>query len=483
MADQMTAALTGVYGHPVVKTPGLDRLAAEGVRFDAAYTNCPLCVPARAAMLSGRHVSRTRTYDNGAILPCDVPTYAHHLRASGYEVVASGKLHLIGADQLHGFERRFTTDIYPSTFKWTPSWQGYQKNGIANDKAELADEGRIGVCDWSRQLDYDTEVQFRALEFLRARRQTADTASDRPFCLLVSYTHPHPPYQITPEYWNMYEGAEIEMPSVDEDMTCPSQMDRWLYQYEGVPRGIVQDADRMYSLRRSYYGMVSFVDAQVAELIETLGRCGLRDSTAIIFTADHGDMLCERQLIEKRAFYEWSARVPLIASFPKNWATGATCAEPVSLIDFFPTIIEFAGAPAPTDTDGQSFLGLLESPRERSPERVVFSEYHGEGVASPCFMARKGTFKYVHIFGHEPQLFNLADDPNETRNLAGKRGFGEIERSLHQEIMKQFDPEAIAVDVTRSQAERTLMQRAMNEGERTRWDYQPFFDETKRYVR
>lgn len=484
MADQMTAALTGVYGHPVVKTPALDRLAAEGVRFDAAYTNCPLCVPARAAMLSGRHVSRTRTYDNGAILPCDVPTYAHHLRAAGYEVVASGKMHLIGADQLHGFERRLTTDIYPSTFKWTPSWQGYQKNGIANDKAKLVDEGRIGVCDWSRQLDYDTEVQFRALEFLWSRRPTADTASDRPFCLLVSYTHPHPPYQITPEYWNMYEGAEVEMPAVSDGvMHCQSQMDRWLYEYEGVPKEIVQDTDRMYTLRRTYYGMVSFVDAQVAELIETLEKCGLRDNTAIVFTADHGDMLCKRQLIEKRAFYESSARIPLIASFPKDWATGATCAEPVSLIDIFPTLVEFTDAPALIDADGQSFLSLLDSPRADRPERVVISEYHGEGVAAPCFMARKGMFKYVYIYGHEPQLFDLENDPEETNNLAGKQSFSEIETSLREELLSRFDPEAIAADVKRNQAERILMQGAMNEGEHTTWDYQPFFDETERYVR
>ncbi len=194
MADQMTAALTGAYGHPVVKTPALNQLCAEGVRFDAAYTNSPICTPARAAMLSGRYVSRTRTYDNAAILPSDVPTYAHHLRLAGYETVVSGKLHLVGADQLHGFERRLTADIYPSAFNWTPDWRDYKENGIKNQKGKSVEEKRIGVRNRTRQLDYDSETQSRALEFLRSARKGAGKRDSRPFCLLVSFTHPHPPY-------------------------------------------------------------------------------------------------------------------------------------------------------------------------------------------------------------------------------------------------------------------------------------------------
>jgi len=170
MADQMAAAFTEAYGHPVAKTPVLDRLGEEGVRFDSAYTNCPLYTPARAAMLSSRYVSRTRTYGNAAILPSDVSTYAHHLRLAGYETVASGKMHLVGADQLHGFERRLTKDIYPSTFKWTPDWRDYNENGIQNQKARSLAENKIGMRNSTRQLDYDNEVQFRALEFLKSRR-------------------------------------------------------------------------------------------------------------------------------------------------------------------------------------------------------------------------------------------------------------------------------------------------------------------------
>ena len=477
MADQMTAALTGAYGHPVVKTPALDRLCREGVRFDSAYSNCPICTPARAAMLSGRYVSRTRTYDNGAILPCDVPTYAHHLRLAGYEVAVSGKMHLVGADQLHGFEHRLTPDIYPTGFAWTPSWDGYTDKGIVNDKGHMVEEKWIGVREWSHQLNYDTDVQNQAIEFLRTRGDSENEES-RPFCLLVSFTHPHPPYLITQEFWDMYEDAEIDMPNVSEDvMSCRSQMDRWLYEYEGVSEEALRDKERMYTLRRTYYGMVSYVDAQVAELVNTLEQNGLDHNTAIIFTSDHGDMLCDRQLIEKRTFYEWSCRIPLIASFPDQWATDAACSVPVSLVDLFPTLTEFTGASKPVDVDGTSFLELLQQP-DQDQNRIVYSEYHCEGVKAPCFMARKGTMKYVYIHGADPQLFDLSTDPREVCDLAGDPKFRAIEDELREEILNRFDPAAIADDVIRSQAERILMHRAMNEGQPTKWGKTVFPGET-----
>ena len=425
-------------------------------------------------MLSGRHVSRTRTYDNAAILPSDVSTYAHHLRLAGYETVASGKMHLVGADQLHGFERRLTRDIYPTTFKWTPNWKDYHENGIQNQKARNLDEKRIGMRDKTHQLDYDNNVQAKAIQFLKSRRSSTLKSDSRPFCLLVSYTHPHPPYLISQKYWNLYEGADIEIPKVSkEEKACRSQMDMWLQQYEGVPDEVVQNAERMRTFRRTYYGMVSYVDELVGELLKTLEDCGLRDDTAILFTSDHGDMLCERQLIEKRSFYELSARVPMIASYPKRWAKGMTRSEPVSLIDIFPTIAGFTQSPEPIDIDGRSFLNLLEGKEDRGAERIIFSEYHCEGVAGACFMVRKGTFKYIYIHGYDAQLFDLRSDPKELNNLAGKSRYAKQEKALRSEIFDRFDPAEIEKDVYKSQAERKLMQKAMDQGQPTTWDLQP----------
>ena len=122
MADQLPPHFTGAYGHPVVQTPNIDLLAARGMRFDAAYCNSPLCAPARAAFLTGQAITRIGAWDNAAEFAASVPTFAHHLRLMGYRTCLSGKMHFIGPDQLHGFERRLTTDIYPADFAWTPNW-------------------------------------------------------------------------------------------------------------------------------------------------------------------------------------------------------------------------------------------------------------------------------------------------------------------------------------------------------------------------
>jgi choline-sulfatase len=153
----------------------------------------------------------------------------------------------------------------------------------------------------------------------------------------------------------------------------------------------------------------------------------------------------------------------------------------VSLIDLFPTLVELAEADEATDIDGHSLLGLLEDPsRADAPERVVLSEYHGEGVRAPCFMVRRGNFKYIHIHGHEAQLFDLADDPGETRNLAGDPGYRQVEVELREEVSSRFDPDAIAADVEHSQTERILMQRAMERGRPTTWDHRPGYEEVER---
>ncbi len=467
MADQLTCALTGAYGHPVVRTPALDGLAGEGVRFDAACTPCPLCTPARSALFSGRYVSRTRTYDNACVLPSDVPTWAHHLRAGGYQTVAAGKLHFVGADQLHGLQRRLTADIYPADFSWTPDADVYEgDDGRSYDKALRAKDA--GPCDDSEQLAYDEGVHAAALEFLRCRRD------DRPLCLLVSYSHPHPPYLAPRAFWDLYEGCEIALPPgrgiPAGDRTA---MERWLHARQGLSPADAGDEQMLRRLHRAYYAMVSYVDDKLGELLAALSAAGLRENTAVLFLSDHGDMLGSRRLVQKRCFFEWSVRVPLIASFPRRWGCGRTVRAPVSLLDVFPTLTQLAGAPEPIDVDGESLLGLLEGPAGERPERVVLSEYHGEWVPRPCFMARRGAFKYVWARGADRQLYDLDNDPQERDDLSARPEHAGVAAELHRAILERFDPEAIEADMLRSRAERRLMRSAMQAGEPTRWDHRP----------
>ena len=472
MADQLAPFQTGPYGNREVKTPHLDRLAREGITFTTAYSSSPLCVPARAALMSGRYVSRIGVYDNASVLHSEIPTFAHHLRAAGYETTLSGKMHFVGADQLHGFERRLTADIYPADFAWTPQWEGGNTlNPRGTPKARMALEARVAANP--SQMQYDDNAQQKALAFLRDRPSGA-SASQRPFLLCVSFSDPHGPYVVPQELWDLYEGVPITLPEVPADMAPhQSTMDQWVNKFNGLGLVDMRDRKALYRLRRTYYGQVSYVDRKLGELLDCLKARNELTNTVVLFTSDHGDMLAERLMVEKRTFYEWGARVPLIAWSPSRWKGGRTSPEPVSLIDIFPTLSEIAGAAAPIEIDGRSFLNLLEGRPDTGAPRVAISEYHGEGVLAPCFMIREGDFKYVHVTGAEDQLFNLRDDPGEWKNLAGDGQHRDVETRLRGRLLHEFDPQAIHRAVLLSQQRRLLMKEAMNSGQRTRWDYQP----------
>jgi choline-sulfatase len=244
----------------------------------------------------------------------------------------------------------------------------------------------------------------------------------------------------------------------------------------------LDNRENLYNLQRAYYALVTYVDRKVGELLQALDDYGLRDNTLIIFISDHGDMLGERRMIQKRSFYEYSAQVPWIISYPKRWQSGIKIKEPVSLIDLMPTILDFVGVDEERilPIDGRSVIPLLEG--ESEPERYVFSELHAEGVNTTCFMVRQGDFKYIHVTGYEPQLYNLIEDPQEWNNLACHPEYKGIQNKLHDLIMTHFNPEAIEQDVRDRIAQRQIIKGAM-QITGTKWDYQPFFDATKQYWR
>jgi choline-sulfatase len=452
MADQLVPFLTGPYGDPVAITPNMDALAREGVRYDAAYTPYPLCSPARAAFMCGQYASRHGCYDNAAILPADVPTLAHSLTLAGYDTVLSGKMHFVGPDQLHGFETRLTTDVYPAAMDWVPT-QDPEGRFVRGGHARSYVPQRVGVVEWSKFLAYDEETQFRALEYLRAKPQ-------RPFFMVVSFHHPHDPFQVTQELWDLYDGVDIPIPETPDAIEY-SAMDRWANEAHETDAVDLRDPGNLRALRRAYYALVTYVDRKLGDLLNAIP-----DDTLVLFTSDHGDMLAEKAMVQKRTFYEWSARIPLLV----RWPDGRTGVEtrPVSLLDVAPTILDLLGAER-LEMDGGSLL---------EPEGTVFSEYHVEKVRAPCFMVRRGDMKYVYIHEHGEQLFDLASDPGEWTNLAGTHDTKEY-RDM---ILDRFDPDAIARHGAESVRRRELIARAMAKTS-TRWDYSPFFDATKQYVR
>src|SRR6188768_3008506 len=209
MVDQLAGTLFQDGPAKFLHAPNLAALAARSTRFANAYTASPLCAPSRASFMSGQLPSRTRVYDNAAEFASDIPTFAHHLRRGGYHTSLSGKMHFVGPDQLHGFEERLTTDIYPADFGWTPD---YNKPGERIDwwYHNMGSVKDAGIAEITNQLEYDDEVAFLA------RRRLFDFARYRdtlPFCLMVSFTHPHDPYAARAKYWSQYRDADIDLPA------------------------------------------------------------------------------------------------------------------------------------------------------------------------------------------------------------------------------------------------------------------------------
>ena len=475
MADQLSTRALPPYA-ALAKAPATAALAAEGVVFDAAYAASPLCAPSRAAVMTGLLPSRTGAYDNAADFPTTLPTIAHRLRVEGYRTCLAGKMHFVGPDQLHGYEERVTTDIYPAGFGWTPDWR--------HDGARLPwyhDMSAVfgaGVQAATLQLDYDDEVAFRARRWLTDAARGRD---GRPFFLTVSFSHPHDPYQVPREYFERYRDDEIPPPPLAEP--DPSTLDPHSLRLRAMIEADVRrpSDDDVRRARRAYCAAVSYVDDRLAELTALLTTLALRDDTVVVLTSDHGDFLGERGLWYKMSFLEPAARVPLVVSAPGRLAPRRV-GRPVSLVDLVPTLLELAGAPdAASETDGTSLVSLLEEGRG-GPERVL-GEYLAEGVHAPAVMLRSGRHKLVACDGDPDQLYDLAEDPLELVNLAASPSHAGLHGELRRELEALWDLDALHARVLDSQRARHLVVRALGQGAYTSWDFEPFVDAGSRYVR
>ena len=478
-ADQMTALALSLYGHAQVRTPHLERLAGSGTVFENAYCNFPLCVPSRMSMLAGRYANAIAMWDNAIEMPASVPTLAHYLRNQGYHTVLCGKMHFIGPDQVHGFDERITTDIYPANFAWTPDWiagERYRPTGI-NLRAVVD----AGLCVRGLQIDYDEEVEFAGVQKLY---DLARFNRDKPFLLWVSFTHPHSPFITTRRYWDLYDHDAVDMPAVPAfDVEEMDVMSRWLYYAHG---GDLHDVtgEHVRNARHAYYGMCSYIDDKLGRLLDTLEVLGIEDETAVVFTSDHGEMLGERGQWFKQSFHEWSARVPLIARIP-GLQSVPRVSELVSLVDLLPTFLDVAvqdgDVPEPvTPADGRSLLPLMRGQAADRPNQVV-SEYTGEGVCAPCRMVRRDHVKFIYTHGHPDLMYDLAADPLELDNLIGRPEYAGIERELRAEILRDWDPERIHHACIRSQKERLFIHRST--GGEPGWAYEYRSGDGQRYVR
>ncbi len=483
MADQLSARFLGCYGHPVVKSPNIDRLAEQGLLYETAYCNSPLCTPARYAFMTGQYVSKCGGYDNAAYMPATMPTFAHYLRLMGYRTCLAGKMHFVGPDQLHGFEERLTTDVYPADFGWIPDWNQPDQR-IDLWYHNMSSVKQAGVAAVTNQLAYDDEVGSQAL---RAIYDHARGTDPRPLLLVTSFIHPHDPYAARREYWDLYRHDDIDMPRVGR----PPREHQDPHNLR-LERAIALDAVDITAqdIRRSrhaYYANISYVDRWLGRIRGALETAGLAESTAIIFTSDHGEMLGEHGLWYKMSFREPSCRVPLIIRDPWE-AESKRVAAPVSHVDILPTLVDLAteqDSSPPEVIDPLAGQSLIPRGRDSAnPGRVhIVSEYLGEGTVQPMLMLRSEKFKYTCCPGDPEQLFDPIADPDELDNLAAKSGYATVMSEFRRAADAHWDVQAVRQAVVADQVRRRAVHAALKKGRYQSWDYQPQRDASKEYSR
>ena len=430
MSDQHTRDFTGCYGHTVVETPNIDRLADRGTRFTSAYTTCPICVPARASLATGRYVHQIGNWDNGCPYDGGVPSWGHRLRSQGHRVDSIGKLHFRCQEDDVGF----TKAIDPlNVVDGVGDILGcIRENPPFRKKRPGIDGAGPGTSTYQ---EYDAKTTDRACRWLEAHRD-----DETPWVLFVSFVCPHPPYLSPESLFRLYPQDDLPLPPQwrGEDWPDHPAIDhfrRFFDFAEPFPEPVLRN------LAAAYFGVCTYLDGQIGQVLHALDANGLAERTRIAYTSDHGEHLGARGIFGKFTMYEESAAVPLILSGP-DVPDGATVDTPVSFVDFFPTVMEAVGA-SPSDEDadlpGRSLYDTVRSP---DGDRTVFSEYHAVGSQNAIYMLRDRRHKYVHYVNGPPQLFDLEVDPQELNDLSASPDHRAVLGDFESRLRALLDPEA-----------------------------------------
>ncbi|WP_447991394.1 sulfatase-like hydrolase/transferase [Achromobacter spanius] len=434
MSDEHNPAFMGCSGHPFIKTPNLDALAARGARFPNAYTPSPICVPARAAFATGHRVHQTRHWDNAMPYVGDPQGWGHVLQQQGINVESIGKLHYRNEEDPVGFDAEHIPMhvVGGHGMVWASIRDPYLP--VAGRKRMLGD--RIGMGE-SPYTSYDRSVTDRTLEWLRA-------AADRgePFVLYVGLVAPHFPLIAPREFFDLYDARQI--PDAKLHPKDGYERHPWVQAYAEFERSedTFESEDERVNAFLAYYGLCSFLDSNVGRIVDALGALGLADSTHVVYTSDHGDNVGARGLWGKSTLYQESVGIPMILAGPD--VSPSVCDTAVDLLDLYPTILQGVGVdPTPHmgTRPGQSLFDIARQPVD--DDRAVLSEYHAAGSNTAGFMLRKGPWKYHHYVRFQPELFNLESDPGELHDLAGEPAYAAVLAGMKAALYAICNPEEV----------------------------------------
>lgn len=444
MSDEHNARVMGCAGDPVVHTPNLDALAARGVRFDAHYCSSPICTPARQSFTTGRYVAQHNVWTNTVGVPESWPTLPRLMRESGYDPFLIGKMHY-REGRTYGFttlgrvsgggKKAGDAETQPVRER-----RRLQPGDFPDRGTQLGEE--FSPLGETTDLDASIDVDRRnlAVKFLRERPDDA-----KPFFLVVGFISPHYPLVAPPDYLARYKD-KVPPPEIPPGYTDTLPMNYRLLRnvrfFERVPEEIAKLA------RESYYARVEWTDRQIGGVLDALRASSFADNTVVIYTSDHGENLGEHGLWWKNCMYDSGARVPLIISWPARWPGGQSRAGACQVVDLVQTIAELGQIKASPDWNGDSMVPWLDRPSHPWKDRAVCEFYSGY-IASGITMIREKDWKYVYHaranerFGPERELYHLAADPKELRNLAKDPGQQGRLAAMHAALIKELgeDPE------------------------------------------
>jgi choline-sulfatase len=434
MSDEHNKRVLGSYGHPMIRTPNLDALAARGTRFTSAYTNCPICVPARAAFATGQYVHKIRYWDNAIAYDGKIPTWGHRLMAQGHHVTSIGKLHYLDSDaQRNGFDE----EILPlHIVNGVGDLLGLIREELPRrpGSANLGPEAGRGESEYTK---YDRSIADETVKWLK---QKAPALQAKPWALYVGFVSPHFPLIAPPQFYDLYPEDAVPWPDMYEKDQRPR------HPFTDAMRKCLcyDDAFDAAMVRRAiaaYFGLTSFLDDNVGRILRALEETGLMNNTRVVYSSDHGDNLGTRGMWGKSTMYEESAGIPMIMAGP-GVPESSVCDTPVTLADGFPTFIHALGAKSHPEDAKLPGTSLIDIAQGLVPPRTVLSEYHAAGAVCGAYMIRHGQWKYIHYATLPPMLFDLAADPYERKDLGRDPQYRSVIAECERALRKVVDPEA-----------------------------------------
>lgn len=446
MSDEHSKRVCGAYGNPLIRTPNIDRLAAQGTTFDSAYTNCPICVPARASFATGRYVHQIRYWDNAFPYTGEPEGWGHRLLAEGHRCESIGKLHYRQEEDGAGFGKQH---IPLHVLGGKGDVQGMIRTPPPSrpSTAQLAGDAGKGN---STYLDYDRDIRDRTIDWLE---DAGKRRGEKPWCLFVSLVCPHFPLVAPPEFFDLYPFDELPMPTLRDQGDVPDDHPvlkklREVQNYEDHFR----DEQQIKTALAAYWGMVSFQDDNIGRILSALDRSGLAEDTIVVYTSDHGDNLGTRKFWGKSTMYEESAGIPMIVKGP-GVPVGKRVDTPVTLADGYRTILDAVGLAATAAEAALPSKSLVTIANAAFEDRTALSEYHAVGSITGIFMIRFRQYKYVHYEGFAAQLFDLATDPFETRDLAKEAGHEDVMAEGERRLRAICDPGTVTAQAFADQDE------------------------------